>query len=268
MQARTTSAHALGAPARALLLLCAAALAPAPAVSQSRGGDDSRGSASPPTLTVTGTAQISVDPDEAVVRLGVVAQAAEASDAQQQVNRIMQQVLDAVTGLDVPEQAVRTEELSLFPVYGQQRAVPQDQREEPRITGYRASNVVSVELDDLAEIGDVVDAGIMAGANQLQGISFRVRDDAEARARAMQQAVQEARTQAEAIARSMGMRIEGVRQVVAGGSNVRPPVPFEGARLAAADFAATPVQPGEVDVSASVTVTYELNGGAARGRGN
>jgi uncharacterized protein len=241
----------------AILSVCAAAMAsqaraqPAPPGELPAPGER-------PTLTVSGSARVAADPDQAVVRLGVAAQAAEAAAVQDRVNEVMQQVFEAVTALGISEQAVRTEELSLFPLYDprrQPRPEPAAEPEEPRIIGYRASNVVSVRVDELGRIGEVIDAGLEAGANQLQGISFRLRDDAAARARAMQQAVQDTRTQAEAVAEAMDMRLDGVAQVVAGGYDVRPPVPFAEARV---DIAATPVQPGQVDVSASVTVTYYM----------
>src|SRR5690606_25505904 len=127
---------------------------------------------------------------------------------------------------------------------------------EPRIVGYRASNVVSVELDDLEAIGGVIDAGIEAGANQLQGIVFRVRDNAAARADALRRAVDDARGQAEVLAQAMGMRLDGVRQAVAGGGSVAPPMPM----LRMAEAASTPIQPGEVQVSGNVTITYFLAG--------
>jgi uncharacterized protein YggE len=214
---------------------------------------------------------VSVDPDRAVVRLGVTAEAPEAAAAQSQVNEVMQAILDAVTALNVPERAIRTEQLTLSPVYGDMRPSPnQQQRNEPRIVGYSASNVVSVELDDLSRIGDVVDAGIEAGANQLQGISFQTRDDAAARSEALRRAVQDARGQAEAMAAALGMRVAGLRELVAADANVQPPQPYAAARFALE--AATPIQPGQVDVMATVTATFFLDEGpgprgAAGGRG-
>lgn len=218
----------------------------------------------PPVLRVSASAEVSIQPDHAVVRLGVLAEAPDAADAQNRVNESMQRVLDAMRGLGVTEQALRTEDLSLYPVYGNQRFSERGEPQEPRIVGYRASNVVSVEVVEQATIGAVIDAGIGAGANQLQGVSFGVRNDAGARAEAMRLAVEEARIQADAIAAALGMRITGVREVVAGEYDVRPPMPFAGQRLAA-DVAATPVQPGEVDVTASVTVTYAIGEAAAGG---
>jgi uncharacterized protein YggE len=196
----------------------------------------------------------------------VTAEAPEASAAQSQVNEVMQAILAAVTALNVPERAIRTEQLSLSPVYGDMRPVPnQEQRNEPRIVGYSASNVVSVDLDDIARIGDVIDAGIEAGANQLQGISFHTRDDSAARADALRLAVQDARRQADAMAAALGMRVAGVRELVSGDANVQPPQPYATARFALE--AATPIQPGQVEITATVTATFFLEEGAAPGRG-
>ncbi|HEX6999967.1 MAG TPA: SIMPL domain-containing protein [Gammaproteobacteria bacterium] len=218
-----------------------------------------------PTITVSGTGEVEADPDHAVVRLGVTGEAEEAAAAQEQVNQVMERVLQAMRGLDVPERDVRTERLSLHPVYG--NPVPGREASEPRITGYRASNVVAVDLDDLDKVGDVIDAGIEAGANQLQGVSFTIRNDAEARAEALRLAVEEARAQADAVAGAMGVTIEGVNQVVVGGYSVQPPQPYFDARVERL-AAATPVQPGQVTVAATVSVTYNLRegGGPARNR--
>ncbi|HEY8519834.1 MAG TPA: SIMPL domain-containing protein [Gammaproteobacteria bacterium] len=216
-----------------------------------------------PTITVSGTGEVEADPDHAVVRLGVTGEAEEAAAAQEQVNQVMARVLQAMRRLDVPESDVRTEQLSLYPVYG--NPVPGREAREPQITGYRASNVVAIALDDLGKVGDVIDAGIEAGANQLQGVSFTIRDDAKARAEALRLAVQKARAEADAVAGAMGVTIEGVNQVVVGGYSVQPPQPYVDMRRAAL-AESTPVQPGQVTVAASVTVTYNLREGAGPGR--
>lgn len=244
------------APFLALAVMCSVAVTAAAWAQPGDAGEDR------PTISVTGTSRVAADPDRAVVRFGVTAQAAEAAEAQDRVNRNMQQILQAMRRLDVPERAVRTEELWLTPLYDDARPWPgrpsDEEPREPRILGYRAGNVVSVELEDLARIGDVIDAGVEAGANQLQGVRFRLEDATAARSEAMRRAVQEARAQADAIADAMGMRVSGVVRVQAGGYDVRPPTPFAAARMDVAEMAATPIQQGQVDVSANVTVVYRL----------
>jgi uncharacterized protein len=240
---------------RTVMLLLMAALAMVTA--QSAAQDTATPSSQTTTLTVDGRAEISVDPDRAVVRLGVNAEGADAVAAQNQVNRTMAVILEAMQGLAIADRAIRTEQLWLNPVYSSGRPRPDGTSDEPRIIGYRAGNVISIQLDDLERIGNVIDAGIRAGANQLQGVTFMVRDREAARNSALQDATHNARAQAESIAAAMEMRIVGVRDIIVGGADVRPVAVMQD-MMRMESLAATQVRPGQVDVSASVTVTYRL----------
>jgi uncharacterized protein YggE len=208
-----------------------------------------------PKVTVSGMGQVSAAPDRAVVRLGAVAEAEDAKDAQSRLNAVMQKVLASIEKLGVPENAIRTEGLSLSPVYTNPVASGNREPQAPRISGYRAANVVSVQLDDLGRIGPVVDAGITAGANELQGVSFDLKDSLAARNAALTAAVNDARGQAETIARALGMRLDGLESLVTNASFSGPPQPYAMARRATLDVA-TPIQPGELEVSSNVTATY------------
>jgi hypothetical protein len=211
-----------------------------------------------PTLTVTGEAEVSTRPDEAVVRLGAVAQAPQASAAQQQVNEIMTRAIEDIRRLGIVEDAITTVGVSLQPIYSQPQPRPTDQiPPEPKITGYRASNSVRVRLSDLKKVGEVIDAGIEAGANQIEELSFGLKDDTAARSVALQDAARQAKAKADAIAEAMNLKIDGVLEISEGGVQIMPKY-YAGARLAMAD-AATPVQPGQVQVNATVTVTYRIS---------
>src|SRR4051794_16140134 len=126
-----------------------------------------------PVLTVSGSGQARVSPDEATVRLGVLAQAPTAREAQDRVNRAANAVLEAIRKAGVPAERIQTTGLSLGPQYAQGRPDSQG----PRITGYQATNTVNVLLDDLAKVGPVIDAGLAAGANNLDGVEFGLRND-------------------------------------------------------------------------------------------
>lgn len=220
-----------------------------------------------PTLTITGRGEVAAAPDRAVVRLGAIAQAEQASDAQGRVNEIMNRALADIRALGIPEELIGTTGLSLSPVYsteGRQPPQPLDhgQPKEPRIVGYRASNVIRVELTDLKRVGDVIDRGVAAGANRLEGLSFELRDDSGPRGEALRKAVADARAKAQAIAEAMGVRLDAVSEITEGGVSILPSRDQYGgtmARLAAsAEAAPTPVQPGQVQVEATVTVRYSL----------
>lgn len=210
-----------------------------------------------PVLTVSGSGQARVTPDEATVRLGVTAQAPTARAAQEQVNRVANAVLEAVRKLGVKAEDIQTSDLSLNPVYSQGRG---QENQEPRITGYQASNVVSIRLEDLTKVGPVIDAGLAAGANRLEGVFFGLRKDEAARAEALTDAVREARSKAEALARALRVRLVEIVEVAEGGVTISPPpTPFRGRVMAEmAMDASTPVSAGQVGVEASVTVRWRI----------
>lgn len=207
-----------------------------------------------PVLTVSGSGQSHAAPDEATVRLGVLAQATTAREAQDRVNRTAGAILAAIRKLEIPAERIQTSGLNLGPQYAQGRS-----DSPPRITGYQASNSVSVRIDDLAKVGPVIDAGLAAGANNLDGVEFGLRDDGAARAAALTEAVRSARGKAEALAAALRVRLVEIVEVAEGGVAISQPQPFRGRAMAmAADVAATPVSAGQVGVDASVTVRWRI----------
>jgi uncharacterized protein len=216
-----------------------------------------------PVISVSGTGHVRQVPDEATVRLGVTAQAETAREAQAEASAVANRILQAVTALGVEDEAIQTSRLMLDPVYSQPG--PEERRGdrpyEPRIVGYRASNVVSVRLDDLARVGPVIDAAVGAGANEVQGVDFRLRNDAPARQQAVRRAVEDARGTAQAMAAALGVTLGPVLEAREGGAQVVfPQMDVRAYRQEAMAIAAppTPVAPGEVEVTARVEVTYRI----------
>lgn len=210
----------------------------------------------PPGLTVHGQAQVQAAPDRAVVRLGASVQADQAAEAQGQVNKIVRQAVEKIKALGIAEANIQTADLTLAPVYAQER---EDRKaREPRVVGYRASNVIQVQVEDLAKLGAVIDAAVASGANRLEDLSFGLKNDTEHRQKALRQAVEEARAKAQAIAAALDVRLEGISEAEEGGVDlVRPQLAL--ARAADGVMSApTPVQPGQLQVRASVTLRYRI----------
>lgn len=208
----------------------------------------------PSVLIVSGEAQIRVAPDEATVRMGIVRQARTAAGAQDQANTVAKDILAAIAQAGVPATEVRTTGLQLSPMY-EERSQP------PRISGYQASNFVSVRVTDLAKVGPVIDAGLRAGANEIHGIQFGLRDDLSARQLALKQAVTEARKKADSIAEAANIQIIFPLEISETGVSYAPKAEFGGgfALMArAADMAATPVAAGDLEIRASVTIRYQI----------
>jgi uncharacterized protein YggE len=205
-----------------------------------------------PQIVTQGTGEVQVAPDRATARFGVQMDAADARAAQGRVSEAMQRVIQALRGLNIAENRISTEGLSLSPLYQPPRP---GQDAPPRLTGYRAANVVRVELDEIARLGPVIDAAVGAGANEVQGIQFSVTNEAPHRAEALRKASREARTKAQTIAEALGVRLSSLIEATEGGVEVTPPRPLMFEKAA---FAATPVQPGEMTVRATVTVRYRI----------
>jgi uncharacterized protein YggE len=210
-----------------------------------------------PSLLVNGNAELQVEPDEAVVRLGVSFQEADAAAAQRRVNTTANAVLQAVEAKGIAKSAIQTSRLDLSPVYDHR---PRSDDGPPVVVGYQASNVVTVRLEDLAKVGEVVDAAIGAGANRVEGISFELEDDDAAKQQALAQAIEDAKSKATAMARALGMPLGPVLEVNEAGAFVAPP-PYQ-ARFRMQEMAvaqdATPISPGMVTVTANVSLRYRL----------
>jgi uncharacterized protein len=213
---------------------------------------------SPPVLIVSGNAQAEATPDEATVRLGIVRQETTAQAAQDQANRVAQAILSEIAKLGIPATQIRTSRLTLTPIYAP--GPRSDSREAPRIASYSASNQVSVEVTNLTQIGPIIDAGLRAGSNQVDGVQFRLKDDLPLREQALKKAVAEARRKAETMAEALNVRILGIQEVSETGSSVIPRGEGGFVTMAARETAPTPVSPGQVEVNASVTVKYLIAG--------
>lgn len=244
---RSLSTGASAAAALAVLLLAATAMA------------QSGPAAGPgvPAIAVSGTAEVAATPDRATLSLGAVVESKQAQDAQKQIAQTMQRVIKDIKAQGVPNEKIRTAGFSLNPVYSHPAPRSGQEPEAPRIIGYRAANTVRVQVDDLERVGGVIDAGIAAGANQLNGLTFELRDDLKYREQALQLAAREARSKAEAAAAALNLQLGEVIEIREESGPASYPVER---RLAAPSAAGTPIQPGQVQVSAGVQVRFRLVG--------
>jgi uncharacterized protein YggE len=205
------------------------------------------------TLSVSGIGRVKTAPDVADISIGVTERAKEAAAASRQAASAMDSVVQALLAAGIDEKDIQTTNLSLNPVY--------DWNSEPaKLIGWEASNQVNVTVRDIDSVGSVVDSAVSAGANQVNGISFRVEDPTEAEALARTAAVEDARAKAEQLAADAGVEIVGTVSISE--SSAQPPQPLYMDRAemayAAGDTAATPVLPGEVELSVNVYIQYEI----------
>jgi hypothetical protein len=205
------------------------------------------------TLSVSGVGRVNAVPDVADVSIGVTKQDKEAAGASRKAAQAMDAVVKALLGLGIDEKDIQTTNLSLNPRY--------DYNKDPApIVAWEANNMVRVTVRDIDSVGDVVDGVTAAGANQINGISFRVEDPAEAQALARTAAVNDAKTKADQLAADAGVQITGIISITESGGQQPQPIYMARSEVAfAADSGAgTPVLPGEVELSVSVFIQYEI----------
>lgn len=206
---------------------------------------------SPRSITVSDSAQVKVQPDTAFVTFGVVNKDRNARNAARANAVATSTVAAAIEKAGIPRRDVKTVNYSLEPEIDWQK-------QSRPIVGYTASNSVTVRTKNLAKIGDLIDAAISAGANNVQGVQFSVEDQRKFRRKALSLAVKKAEGKAQAIAEAVDAKLGPARSA---SESVSEEMPYARNYVAAADAPAmpsTPISPGEATVSAEVRVVYEL----------
>ncbi len=204
------------------------------------------------TVTVTGDARVTAQPDTAIVSVSVVTQNRSAVEAQQQNAAQTTAVINALKRTAGGAE-IKTSGYALVP----QRVYKENQ--PPTITGYEARNSISVTLSDLTKVGAAIDAATEAGANNIDGVSFTLRQDRAARGRALAEATREAIGKANTLAQTLGGRVVRIVAVRESGANSPRPVIYTQqesfARVAAAD---TPIEVGTLEINSQVQLTAEI----------
>ena len=197
-------------------------------------------------ITVTGTGTITSVPNEAEFSFSVQSNGATAREALSANSDQMRKVLAALKAAGVEKRDVQTQNVSVSPTYS----------DNGQTNGYTASNSVSVKIHDLSRVGKILDAASNAGANDIYGPSLSRSDQDALQAKALRDAVANARKKAEALANAAGVQLGSVTAITEGSSGGPEPY-FAQARLASTDKAA-PIEPGTQDVQATVTVTFAI----------
>lgn len=205
-------------------------------------------------LEVTAVGRVSQVPDIATIRAGVVTQNASAAAALAENATRMTRVVGALKAAGVAERDLSTSAVSLSPQYRYADNQP------PVITGYQASNTVSVRFRDIARSGRVLDALVKEGANQIDGPALSLDKPEAALDTAREDAVRRARARAELYARASGLRVDRIASISETGEDAGggpPPVVYR-ARMMASAADSTPVLAGETDVTVTLSVRFIL----------
>lgn len=206
-----------------------------------------------PVVELTVTESVASDPDIAEISAGVTTRAPTAVEAMRQNAVQMNSVIDRIEALGIAEEDIQTAGINLNAQYDY------DQRDQRQVfRGYQASNRVSVRLRETAEVGEVLDALVAAGATDLGGPNWSIDDPTEARQQSREAAFASARDRALAYARMSGyadVRLLEVSESI----QTEQPMPMMRLRAESAQAdASTPVRPGQVEAAVTVTVKYQM----------
>jgi uncharacterized protein len=225
----------------ALLAVAGVAIAAFAGVFQPTGANSASTDPSSGGITVLGTGSATVVPDRASFAFGTVSQATTASAALTASSQSVARVITALKKASVAQADVQTSDVSLSPRMNDQGN---------QIVGYTASNTVTATIRKIGDAGDVVDAAVGAGANQVSGPNLLASDQDAAYRSALKGAVADARAKAEALAAASSSTLGKITAIVEGGGGI--PVPL----VAGAKDSSVPIEPGTQKIEATVSVTF------------
>ncbi|MCK9298189.1 SIMPL domain-containing protein [Methanoculleus sp. YWC-01] len=235
----------------ALMVLCAAVIGNVTAQLPEESRDK--------LIHVSGTGKVTTTPDQAVIVFAVETENADVKTAQQQNAERMDAVVNALKNAGIPEKDIRTAAYNIFPV------TENDNRglTISKVKYYRVINTLEVTLNDVNRAGEIIDLAVESGANKVNRFSFTLSDarQQEFRSQALTAAVAQARGDADAVAAAIGKTIVDVKEVNVGNNYI--PLVYDsrlmGMEKAAGGAAPTPLEVGEIDVTATVSISYIIS---------
>lgn len=209
---------------------------------------------SPRAISVSGSGQVLLNPDIAYIYIGVSTENESAADAVAKNNADTQRLIDALKAAGVAENDLRTSNFSIW------QNTPYGVDGMPGKPVYRVDNTIYVTARDLAKLGDLLDAAVGAGANNINSIQFDVADKTQALTDARKAAVEAAKKQAAELAEAAGVTLGGIQGIQYYDSAPIVYAEAKGMGGGGADAAAlaVPINPGQMQITATVTIHFEI----------
>ena len=202
----------------------------------------------PQGITVIGTGKVAAAPDVAYVEFTVSSQDAEVGAAAQANAAAADKLIARLKAFGIPADKLQTTNYSVSPRIDFKQA-------SSMLVGYSVSNTVKVTLGGLDRIGELIDAGVEAGATSVGRVTFGLDDTSKLEREALLEAIRNAETKAQTAADALNVKLGQAISMVESGAVQPRPLGYAAAR---SEAAATPIIPGDVDVTATVTVTYAI----------
>lgn len=206
-----------------------------------------------PQISVTGQGKAEAAPDMATITLGVTSEAEEAAAAMAETSSRVAEVLERLREAGIEARDLQTSGLNMQPRWHYPDG---SDGSEPRITGFIATNMVTVRVRDLESLGPVLDDVIQGGANTLHGLTFGMQEPQPVEDDARRDAVADAQRKAELLAEAAGVTLGPILSITEDGY-FEPPRPAMRMEAAMGD-SSVPVAEGELSMEASVTIIYSI----------
>ncbi len=204
-------------------------------------------------LSVVGEGKVDVVPDTAHIDVGVnVANVATVEAAQSQIDKTNNAVIAAMQKLGIPKENIQTSNYSIYPAYDYSEG------RGDTITGYTGNVTISIKTKNIVQVSQVIEEATKAGANQVQGTRFEVEDPDKYRKEARDEAIKNAKAQAQELADNLGIKLGKVVNVVeySGGSS-SPIMPYAMTEKGMGGGGAPSIEPGSQTITSVVTLYFE-----------
>lgn len=205
-------------------------------------------------LAVIGEGKVEIAPDTAFVDAGIsVNNAKTAADAQNTMNGVNNKIIEAMKGLGIKKENIKTSNYSVYP-----NAVFEGGRD--RVSGYNGNATITIKTENLTLVSQIIQKATEAGANQIQGSRFTIEKPEKYRQEAREEAIKNARQEAARLAKSLGIRLGRVVNIVEAGADQPFPMDFKMARAESSGIGGAPapdIEPGTQTISSTVTLYFE-----------
>ena len=209
------------------------------------------------TISVDGTSVIKAMPDRATVNISIESTAKDAKEASAQNAIVMNKIQKDIMALAITKDNIKTTNYNLYPLYNRK----DNGRQE--ITGYSVSNQITVTVDNIDIVGNVIDTAINAGANSVNSVEFSLKDPQSYKYKVLVQAINDAKRKADIIAKTLGKNVVNVVSVNSNNSYIEArtfnSMMYAKAADSAAVGASSPIQAGDISVKANVSIVFEIN---------
>ncbi|WP_161974947.1 SIMPL domain-containing protein [Bacillus timonensis] len=199
-------------------------------------------------LKVNGEGIVTATPTSSTITLGVITESSTVSAAQNENSQITNKVIQSLLAAGIPNEHIKTVDFRIEILYDYENS-------KQTLKGYKVIHMLQISDVDIQATGSIVDTAVQNGANTVTSIQFTVSNPQVYYAKALENAIKDAQGKARTIANELGVQLQVIPLHIQEQSQQSPPIPFQTAMFAKSE-AATPIQPGELTITARIEATF------------